>query len=223
MTAVPFLLGLVLVGGDPSLAQGDVAVFVDGRILKVTDAVLVDDRIVLSLPGGGELSVPATRLDRVVHDEIPPPSEPEPQPVEVSCTASWDADPLPEGTPFRDEITTAAQDANLHPWLLAALVQAESGFNPNAVSRAGACGLTQLMPVAVVEHGVTDVWDPEQNLRAGATHLRRLLDRFDDLRLALAAYNAGAATVDRSGGIPPYRETRQFVRRIMAVFCPPPT
>jgi soluble lytic murein transglycosylase-like protein len=127
---------------------------------------------------------------------------------------------LPAGTPFRDQIHQSAKDANLHPWLLAALVQAESGFNPRAVSRAGARGLTQLMPVAIQEHGVMDPWDPGENLRAGAIHLRRLLDRFGDLRLALAAYNAGAATVERANGVPPYRETQRFIHRIMTVFCP---
>lgn len=206
--------------GPTESSWADLAVFVDGRILKVTDAVLSDDTIILTLPGGGELHVPATRLDRVVRDEVPPADVTHEVPTLVSCATSWAADPLPDGIPFRQEIEEAARAADLHPWLLAALVQAESGFNHRAISRAGARGLTQLMPVAIQEHDVTDPWDPQENLRGGATHLRRLLDRFGDLRLALAAYNAGAATVERAGGVPPYRETRQFIRRIMKVFCP---
>jgi soluble lytic murein transglycosylase-like protein len=103
---------------------------------------------------------------------------------------------------------------------MAALVQAESDFEPGAVSRVGASGLTQLMPATAADQQVEDVFDPDQNLRGGAHRLRELLDRFDTLPLALAAYNAGAATVDRYRGVPPYRETRAYVRRILDSFCP---
>lgn len=195
------------------------AVFVDGRVLKVRDAALEGDRIRLVLPGGGELLVPATRIDRVVEDEVSEPmsvSPPKPPP----CPTAWKEEPLPPGTPFAREIQAAARAARVHPWLLAALVQAESAFNPRARSRAGAAGLTQLMPSAAADHGVRDVWDPEQNLLGGARHLRMLLDRFGDVVLALAAYNAGAATVERAGGVPGYRETRGFIRRVLEVFCP---
>ncbi len=200
-------------------AQAKLAVFVDGRVLKVTDAVLEGDRIRLELPSGGRLVVPATRVDRIVEDEVPDPASP-PIPASV-CDPAWRNEPLPPGTPFADAITEAAQKAHLHPWLLAALVQTESAFDPWALSRAGAAGLTQLMPAAAADHGVRDVWDVSENLRGGAEHLRGLLDRFGDLTLALAAYNAGAATVERYHGIPPYRETRSFVRRVLSVFCPP--
>ena len=76
------------------------------------------------------------------------------------------------------------------------------------------------MPSAASDHGVNDVFDPKENLRGGADHLRLMLDRFDSLPLALAAYNAGAATVERFDGIPPYRETQEYVRRILGWFCP---
>lgn len=77
----------------------------------------------------------------------------------------------------------------------------------------------QLMPAAAVDHGVHDVFDPEENLRGGAKHLRSMLDRFDSLPLALAAYNSGATTVTRYKGIPPYKETRDYVRRVLELFC----
>lgn len=198
-------------------ASAKIAVFIDGRILKVEDAYLDGDRIVLEMPEGGTLVIPAVRIDRVVADEV----EPRPEPVgSVSCPAAWVEDPLPEWVPYRASIQTAARRANLHPWLLAALVQAESAFDPAAVSRAGAKGLTQLMPSAASDHGVVDAFDPEENLRGGAAHLRLMLDRFESLTLALAAYNAGAATVERYGDVPPYRETREYVRRILVNFCP---
>jgi len=198
-------------------ASAKIAVFTDGRILKVEDAYLDGDRIVLELSKGGSLVVPAVRIDRVVADEV----EPQPEAVgSVTCPAGWVEDPLPEWVPFRVSIQSAARKADLHPWLLAALVQAESAFDPSAVSRAGAKGLTQLMPSAASDHGVADVFDPDDNLRAGAAHLRLMLDRFESLTLALAAYNAGAATVERYGDIPPFRETRDYVRRVLGNFCP---
>jgi soluble lytic murein transglycosylase-like protein len=161
----------------------------------------------------------------VVADEV----EERPQPVEaVACAAGWADEPLPDWVPFRDSIHAAAKAADLNPWLLAALVQAESAFDPRAVSRAGAMGLTQLMPAAAFDHRVENVFDPQDNLRGGASHLRLMLDRFESLPVALAAYNAGAATVERYAGVPPYRETRSYVRRILSAFCPghedaPPT
>ncbi len=210
------LLAIVLLAAGA--AEAKLAVFTDGRVLAVTDAALVGDRIALKLPGGGELQVPATRIDRIVEDELS--TDLGPPPVTPQCQATWAPEALPPDLPFVAEITAAARAANLHPWLLAALVQAESAFNPRAQSRAGARGLTQLMPAAAADRGVKDVWNPRENLRGGAEHLRAYLDRFGSLTLALAAYNAGAATVTRYEGIPPYRETRKFVRRVLRVFCP---
>jgi hypothetical protein len=211
------LLLSVLAIGAAAPAAAKIAVFTDGRILKVEDAYLDGDRIVLDLAEGGRLVVPAVRIDRVVADEV----EEQPEPVEtVACVAAWADEPLPDWVPFRASIHAAAKGANLNPWLLAALVQAESAFDPRAVSRAGAKGLTQLMPAAAADHRVEDVFDPDDNLRGGASHLRLMLDRFSSLPLALAAYNAGAATVERYDGVPPYRETRGYVRRILRAFCP---
>lgn len=100
--------------------------------------------------------------------------------------------------------------------LVESLVEMESGFDPRAVSRKGAMGLMQLMPEVAREYGVTDPFDPWQNLDAGVRHLRSLLLRYDaDVRLALAAYNAGAGAVEHHGGIPPFAETRDYVQRVL--------
>ncbi len=198
-------------------AHADLAVFTDGRVLRVEDARLVGDEIHLILLGGGLLEVPATRIDRVVDDEINH-SQP-PGAFDGNCAASWREIRLPDAVPYADLIEDAARAADLDPRLLAALVRAESNFDPVAVSRVGARGLCQLMPSAAADHEVHDIFDPAENLRGGATHLRMLLDRFESLDLALAAYNAGAATVDRYGAVPPYRETRGFLRRILGEFC----
>jgi soluble lytic murein transglycosylase-like protein len=128
---------------------------------------------------------------------------------------------VPEKTPFATQIVAAARAADLHPGLVVAVVQAESAFQPYAISRVGAAGLMQLMPSVWLGAGLQTPFDPASNLRAGSRHLRALLDRFKgDLTLALAAYNAGAAAVERYGGVPPYAETRGYVRRVLGRFCP---
>ena len=127
------------------------------------------------------------------------------------------ASELPAGTPFASEITAAAKRNGVDPALLAGLVKQESNFNPNAGSPAGAQGLTQLMPATAASLGVTNVHDPAQALEGGAKYLRQQLDRFGgDVARALAAYNAGPGAVERFGGVPPYAETQEYVRRVQA-------
>jgi soluble lytic murein transglycosylase-like protein len=115
-----------------------------------------------------------------------------------------------------DEII--AEHASLHGVradLVHAVIQAESAFNPTARSLKGAMGLMQLMPATAVQYGVTNAYDPVQNIRAGVAYLKRLLDRYsDNEELALAAYNAGPAAVEKYGAVPPYRETREYVSKI---------
>jgi len=111
-------------------------------------------------------------------------------------------------------IENQAYDRELDPRLVQAVVQVESGYNPRALSNKGAMGLMQLMPGTAAQLAVDDPWDIEQNLRGGTSYLRQMLDRFGDLELALAAYNAGPEAVVKHSGIPPYEETRDYVRKI---------
>lgn len=114
-------------------------------------------------------------------------------------------------------IKEKADKYNLDESLIKAVIKAESGFNPNAVSKAGASGLMQLMPGTARGLGVEDIFDVEQNIEGGAKYLRGMLDRFDgDKSLALAAYNAGPNAVKRYGGIPPYQETQNYVKRVLS-------
>lgn len=121
----------------------------------------------------------------------------------------------PAGPPYRELIDEAAAAHGLDPQLLHALVLVESAYRPRAVSAAGAAGLTQLMPGTAADLGVTDRLDPRQNLFGGAAYLAAQLRRFGDVRLALAAYNAGPARVAAAGQIPRIRETQAFVTRVV--------
>jgi soluble lytic murein transglycosylase-like protein len=117
---------------------------------------------------------------------------------------------------IEDHIKEAATRYAVREDLVAAVIEAESQFNPRAVSRRGAKGLMQLMPGTAAVLGVRDPFDPRENIDGGVKHLRFLLDRFDhDLPVALAAYNAGERAVMANRGIPPYPETRRYVKRIM--------
>lgn len=123
---------------------------------------------------------------------------------------------------FDDIIEEQAGAQGVPTDLVRAVIQLESGFNPAAVSAKGALGLMQLMPATARELGVDNPFHPAQNIRGGVTYLRRLLDLYnDDVPLALAAYNAGPGAVARYGNVPPYRETREYVRRITSATSPP--
>lgn len=150
------------------------------------------------------------------------------KPVPVSNTAEGRVNPnyqsLVRGRVVSSEsidqaIETAAQKHNVDPNLVRAIIKVESGGNPSAVSRKGAMGLMQLMPATARELKVTNPFDPAQNVDAGVRHLKGLLDNFrGDLKLTLAAYNAGQGAVLRNGGVPPYSETRSYVRRITSLY-----
>ncbi len=116
-------------------------------------------------------------------------------------------------------IEQAAARHNVDPNLVRAVVKVESNFNPNAVSRKGAMGLMQLMPSTARQLKVKNPFDPEQNVDAGVRHLKQLLESYDgDIKLTLAAYNAGAGAVARSSGVPRYTETQNYVRRITNLY-----
>ncbi len=116
---------------------------------------------------------------------------------------------------FDDIVRAAADRFGLSADLIHAVIRAESDYAPNCTSSAGAMGLMQLMPGTARALGVIDAYDPTQNILGGSRYLREQLDRFGDLSLALAAYNAGPGAVARYDGIPPYRETQAYVRRVL--------
>jgi soluble lytic murein transglycosylase-like protein len=165
-------------------------------------------RLFTTADGSNFIDIPAAEIASI--ETLPdPPLAPQPTPAPTPAPAA--------------DIPTLLQSAgsrhNIDAELLASVVHAESGFNPRAVSRAGARGLMQLMPGTAAQLGVTDAFQPGENIAGGSAYLDALLTRYhDDLKLALAAYNAGPAAVDRYHGIPPFRETRAYVARVMTEF-----
>jgi soluble lytic murein transglycosylase-like protein len=128
-----------------------------------------------------------------------------------------------KSAPFEASIVQHSRQHQVAADLVRAVIQVESAFNPVAVSTKGAMGLMQLMPATATELGVGNPFDPDQNIRGGVQYLRRLLDRYNgNVELALAGYNAGMGNVDRYGDVPPFKETKNYVKKITGTKLGPP-
>ena len=142
------------------------------------------------------------------------------QPLIGSVSSSVkSAAPLRPDQAYDHLIEEAAGRYDLNPAMIKAIVRTESAFNPGAVSPAGAKGLMQLMPALATDMGVVNVLDPRDNIMGGARYLRQLLDSTGSIKLALASYNAGPGNVARYRGIPPFKETREYVKKITALMA----
>jgi soluble lytic murein transglycosylase-like protein len=180
----------------------------NGFALDCHHHALVDGRMRLYTNADESNYVEFAPAEVAGFETVPDPA-PVPQPVK--------AETRPVG--LRPLLSSAGHAHNLDIELLASVVHAESDGNPRARSHAGAQGLMQLMPQTAADYGVTNSYEPEQNVRGGAAYLDELLTRYhDNLTLALAAYNAGPAAVDRYHGIPPYHETQAYVARVIREF-----
>jgi len=193
-------------------AQAELVYFRTGRALSVRAIRSDGELLVLQLRGGGEVTCGQDVIVRVEPDEVEYPEEHE------SSTEAPAADSIPRPAPiparFRDLVNAAATRYGVPARLVHAVIQVESGYRSSARSPKGARGLMQLLPSTGRQYGALDLFDPETNIDAGVRHLKWLLQRFD-LPVALAAYNAGEAAVARFGGIPPFRETRNYVNRVL--------
>ncbi len=180
-------------------AQGDYAVLRSGARLHITGYQRLGDSVHLTVEGG-EVVIAASDLESIEPEETFP----------ASANPS-----IPGREPYAGLILAAAQKYGLDEKLLARVIAVESNFNPEAVSRKRALGLMQLLPETASRYSVSNVFDPAENIEGGARYLRDLLDRYHgNLKLALAAYNAGPETVERYGGLPPFAETQNYVRKI---------
>lgn len=197
----------------PGRAGAELALLDSGRVLKVDSVQRAGERVVLTLAGGGEVTLAAGQLVEVRPDEIrrDAPAVAAPAPVAVSSASELERMAI-----------AAAERYGLEPSLVLAVIAVESAFQPQAVSHRGAQGLMQLMPATAAELGVADAFDPAANLDGGTRHLRDLLQRYSgDLSRALAAYNAGVASVERHGGVPPFPETQRYVAAVLRRYAAP--
>ena len=196
----------------PRAAYADIVRLTNGATLSVKSATADGDSMVMVLRGGGEMRTPKSLVADVTPDEV--------LHADASTTfvlPAYEA-PKPSVSSVPEMIDRLAGQFGVPLKLAHALIQVESNYQPDARSPKGAMGLMQLMPALAKYYAVDDPFDPEQNLTAGLQHLRTLLDRFgDDTATALAAYNAGEPAVAKYGKIPPYRETQDYVRRIMSL------
>jgi len=202
-------------------AHAELVFFSDGRSMSVKAHRADGASVVLTLRAGGEIVCDASLVARIEDDEIPYP-EPTPEPAPVAAREAEDghvvrlqADAALQSDPrYESLIQQSASRHGVDAVLVRAVIQVESNYESRARSTKGAKGLMQLMPATARQYGVKNPYDPSSNIEAGIRHLKALLDRFP-LELALAAYNAGEATVQRFGGVPPFAETRAYVDRIL--------
>lgn len=228
-TRLSWLSGiLLLLAALP--AQGAIVVFAEGSFVKVVGHRVEGDKIFLEMTPGNFMALPMMRIERILDDEVPTPKPVLEAVVEpVALSFSWrfsEAEKLEPTLPYSQLILETAKRNNLNPRLVAAVMGAESAYQPKAVSHKGARGLMQLMPATAARFGLAGhrVFEPAANLEAGSRYLAWLGDHFQgDLRLMLAGYNAGEGTVKRYGGIPPYRETVEYIRRIFGMLGLPTT
>ncbi len=197
---------LAVVAAAPAVVRAEV------RVERLPDGTRVVRNLPAQRPAAAPVAVAAPRLagvvpavDRTVSAR---PLFP-PRPATRRRLAPEELHPL---------VASHAAREGLDAELVEAVIGAESAGDPAALSAKGAMGLMQLMPATALDLAVADPWDAEDNVRGGVTYLRRMLDRFGDLDRALAAYNAGPGAVDRFGGVPPYPETRDYVRRVLALY-----
>jgi hypothetical protein len=203
LAAASLLAWLALAG----VSSAEMLFLTTGRTMTVRSHRVEGGRLILSMVGGGEVTCDPALVDRIVPDEVPI--------RDAGAQAVGDApDPA---APFVEMIERSAAREGVDPLLVRAVIQVESAYQPKARSRKGAAGLMQLMPETARRYAVANPYDPGSNISAGIKHLKMLLDRYAQVPLALAAYNAGEAAVDRFGGIPPFPETESYVRQILGL------
>jgi Transglycosylase SLT domain len=205
-----------------STASASIALFSDGRNMKIEAYTVQEETIHLTMQGGGTLSLPIARIERIVDDEITTPevvAEVKKIVEEgVFPKRSWrfheSSQPLFQSK-YNDIIIEAAKQFDVDAALVSAVIKAESDYNPRIVSHKGARGLMQLMPATAKRFGVSNSFDPRENIHGGTRYLRWLLKKFDgNADLAVAAYNAGEGNVWKYEGVPPFRETVNYINRI---------
>ena len=180
----------------------------NGKTMKAVSYVIDEETVRVSMSEKSEIAIPLSWVREIRHI-------PDPPPVALQQVSLENVEVNPEFA-YADLVVSLANKHEVDWRLVAAVMRAESNFNPRAVSPKGAQGLMQLMPATARLYRVTDPYDPVQNIDAGVRHLKMLIQRFPGkLDLVLAAYNSGEKTVDRFKGIPPFSETRSYVKKVL--------
>ena len=212
LTSIILWLGLGLAVA-PASAPADSLFLVSGKMLKI-DALRCDARVCLATLPGGDVEVRPQDVLSVAPDEDVDPERAAP----ASQTSAPEAGTLPNRT-IEQIVADAAHKYALPRSLVRAVARAESALNPNAISPKGARGVMQLMPGTAKELGVQNAFDPAENIDAGARLLRQLLEKYQGhVAEALSAYNAGEGAVAKHKGVPPYAETRGYIRKVVKDF-----
>jgi hypothetical protein len=206
-------VALALVGW-PSDARAEILYLTSGRTISVKSHRFEGQSVILTLRTGGEVTCDKSLVEKILPDEAP---YPEPVVAAPGIQGPVEAvGSLLRSTPYGEIISSMSEAHGVDPMLVHALIQVESNYKPGARSRKGAMGLMQLMPSTARVYKVRNPFDPRANIEGGIKHLKSLIDRYGT-ELALAAYNAGEGAVAKFNGIPPYRETRNYVSRILSL------
>ncbi|MDP2054271.1 MAG: lytic transglycosylase domain-containing protein [Acidobacteriota bacterium] len=198
-------------------ASAEILVFKSGQSMSVRSYRVDGDLATAVLRAGGEVTFPAAMITRVDPDEVPYPEPVDEWPIEAVPAPAAPIgvpDAVLAARPFADLIAAVAASHQVDARLIHAVIEQESNYQARARSKKGARGLMQLMPATARQYGVRNSYDPKANIEAGVRHLKDLLSRLE-LPTALAAYNAGEGTIRRYGGLPPFPETQNYVRRIL--------
>ena len=209
-------------------ASASIAIFTDGRSMKISGYKVVETAVLLTFKNGGAMTMPLTRIERILDDEIVEmAAAPEVKKMiekGVFPKRSWhyDAGRAPIFHSKYDKmIVEAAKKFDVDAALISAVIKAESDFNPREVSNKGARGLMQLMPATAERFGVANAFDAKGNIHGGVRYLRWLLDAFEgNADLAIAAYNAGEGNVWKYNGVPPFRETIRYINLVAQALLP---
>lgn len=192
----------------PAAFAADTIVFTDGRALTVDKHEFKGERIILTLEGGGTVAFDYSRVREV--RSIDP---------ATGQTVIETVENPPKKHDCNSIIEELAEKHDIDPILVKAIIKVESNYNPNAVSPKGAQGIMQLMPQTAARFNVNDVFDPKENIEGGMKYLKFLMERYSGrFDLILAAYNAGEDAVDKYGGVPPYRETIEYILKVLKLY-----
>jgi membrane-bound lytic murein transglycosylase B len=210
----------VLVAAGSSFASAEIVFMTSGRTVSVKNHTESGETVVLTLRSGGEVTLDKNLIEKILPDEVPHPEPAPPQaaePAQAAPAPAADRGSLLRDTAYAGLIAAASEAHGVDPLLVQALIQVESNYQPRARSSKGAMGLMQLMPAVAREYKVRNAYDPAANITAGVQKLKGLLDKWKTVDLALAAYNAGEGAVMKFNGIPPYRETQNYVSKILSI------